>query len=123
MRKYDIRGMSCAACSARVEKAVSSLDGVENCSVNLLTNSMTVEGNVPDDAIVCAVEKAGYGASPAGKKKETIKRDDTKENSETKTIVARLVVSAVILLFLMYISMGHNMLSLPVGPFLEGDHA
>ena len=70
MRKFDISGMSCAACSARVEKAVSSLSGVDSCSVNLLTNSMTVEGEADDAAVLSAVKKAGYGARLAGKKIE-----------------------------------------------------
>ena len=96
--------MSCAACSARVEKAVSSLSGVEACSVNLLTNSMTVEGSATVDEIIAAVENAGYGASEKGKKQPQPK----KEKSETKKIIIRLAVSSVLLFALMYFSMMLN---------------
>ena len=113
--------MSCAACSARVEKAVSSLDGIKSCTVNLLTNSMTVEGSVPDSEIISAVQKAGYGA----KNKNTDDRcssnalSDTKK--ETSAIVRRLVSSLVLLAVLMYVSMGHNMLGLPLPTFFENN--
>ena len=102
--QFDIKGMSCAACSARVEKAVSSLSGVEACSVNLLTNSMTVEGSATVDEIIAAVVNAGYGASEKGKTKSVPKA----EKSETKKIIIRLAVSAVLLLILMYFSMMIN---------------
>ena len=104
LKQFDIKGMSCAACSARVEKAVSSLDGVEACSVNLLTNSMSVEGSATPEEIIAAVENAGYGASEKGKKQSQPK----KEKSETKKIIIRLAVSAVLLLILMYFSMMIN---------------
>lgn len=123
MRKFDVRGMSCAACSARVEKAVSSMEGITECSVNLLTNTMTVEGEATDEEIVAAVEKAGYGASPAGAREKSDPSKDEGTDGETKKILLRLVVSAVLLLALMYISMGHNMLSFPVGSYFDGDHA
>lgn len=114
--------MSCAACSARIEKAVGALDGVDVCSVNLLTNSMTVEGNAADDAIVAAVTDAGYGASLCGQEKtKTDSSDDG--DSETKRLVVRLTVSAAILLVLMYFSMGHSMFGLPIPSFFEGDYA
>ena len=115
MKQYDIKGMSCAACASRIEKAISGLDGIEQCSVNLLTNSMAIEGNASDDEIIRAVEKAGYGASIKGErnKKEKIADDDT------KAIRNRLIISIVLLAFLMYISMGH-MLGWPLPSFLHG---
>ena len=89
MRSYNVSGMSCAACSARVEKAVSAIDGVNSCSVNLLTNSMTVEGSASDESIITAVEKAGYGASLKGKEK--VKNvNNTSHTDEKKSIIARL---------------------------------
>lgn len=101
--------MSCAACSARVEKAVSAVEGVELCTVNLLTNSMNIEGTASPEAIIAAVEKAGYGASLG---KNTAKTAPAPNS--TGNLKARLISSAVILVILMYISMGHNMLSLPL---------
>lgn len=117
MKQYDIKGMSCAACASRIEKAISGLDGIEQCSVNLLTNSMAIEGNASDDEIIRAVEKAGYGASIKGErnKKEKIADDDT------KAIRNRLIISIVLLAFLMYISMGHMILKLPLPAFI-GDN-
>ncbi len=115
MKHYDITGMSCAACSARVEKAVSSLDGVTCCSVNLLTNSMALEGDISDDAVISAVVSAGYGASVKGNEASTQK---PKENNDTKAILNRLIFSAIFLCILMYISMG-RMLCLPLPHFLE----
>lgn len=111
MLQYDVTGMSCAACSARVEKAVKSLPGVSECSVNLLTNSMSVEGSVSPQEIIAAVEKAGYGASlKNGKKPEEKNERDT----ETPKLVKRLIFSCVFLIILMYFSMGHMMLGLPI---------
>lgn len=105
--------MSCAACSARVEKAVSALSGVEACSVNLLTNSMAVEGTATSEEIIAAVENAGYGANEKGTEaKATAPKENQK--SETKTIILRLVFSSVFLLILMYIAMGHTMWGLPL---------
>ncbi len=105
MKQYDITGMSCAACSARVEKAVSAVEGVSSCSVNLLTNSMSVEGDVSAEEIVAAVENAGYGASEKGAARENIQKAEP-QNKETKNIVLRLVFSSAFLLVLMYFSMG-----------------
>ncbi len=117
MEKYNITGMSCAACSARVENAVSKVDGVEKCSVNLLTNSMTVEGSAAPMQIIEAVEKAGYGA----------KAESTKESrpqkSENSTIKHRLISSVVILIVLMYVSMGHSMLKFPIPDFFGNNPA
>ena len=106
MKQYKVTGMSCAACSARVEKAVSALDGVTACSVNLLTNSMQVEGDATDVQITDAVEKAGYG----------IQMPDKKElpKSETTNLMKRLILSLVFLLPLMYVSMGHSMFGFPL---------
>ena len=111
MKKFNVTGMSCAACVSRVEKAVLSLDGITSCSVNLLTSSMTVEGDVADGRVIDAVKNAGYGASlvGAGSTRESV--DEGK--NERKTLL-RLISSAVILLFLMYLSMGHNMWGFPL---------
>ncbi len=122
MKKFNITGMSCAACSARVEKAVGKLDGVDSCSVNLLTNSMTVKGNATDGEIISAVENAGYGASLDTKKtavqgvKHTEKDIST---DEIKKMLMRLVSSAGFLALLMYISMGHVMWSAPMPKFFS----
>ncbi len=117
MEKYNVTGMSCAACSARVEKAVKGVDGVKECSVSLLTNSMTVEGG-DSDKIIKAVDKAGYGASLANG--ET-KREEPVKTDEIKPMKIRLGTSLVFLLVLMYFSMGH-MVNLPFPPFFEGNH-
>ena len=122
MEQYNVNGMSCAACSARVEKAVLDVDGVTACSVNLLTNSMSVEGTAGSDAIIAAVENAGYGASPKTKDAKKVKEsEDTLTDKETSVLVKRLVASLLFLILLMYISMGHVMFGLPVLPFLEGN--
>lgn len=105
MKNYNVYGMSCAACSSRVEKAVKNVDGVISCSVNLLTNSMSVEG-ADDERIIEAVRAAGYDASVKGEKKSVSATDDMKD---TKRILMRLIVSIAVLLLLMYISMGHVM--------------
>lgn len=116
MEKYDVTGMTCAACSARVEKAVKGVAGVKSCAVNLLTNSMTVEGGTPAD-IIGAVEKAGYGASKAGEKRTEMPSAD-KETAKMKT---RLFWSIGFLLVLMYISMGAMMWGFPLPAFLAED--
>lgn len=122
MAKYDVTGMTCAACSARVEKAVSSLDDVRSCSVNLLTNSMIVEGTATDAEIVKAVEDAGYGASRQGANPDHAKeKTDALKDSETPKMLKRLVASVVLLLPLMYVSMGHMMWGWPVPAFLDGN--
>ena len=115
MDKYNVTGMSCAACSARVEKAVSQVDGVNSCSVNLLTNSMVVEGSATSEQIIKAVENAGYGASLQGAKaqKADIKEDKLKD-TQTPLLLKRLISSLVFLLILMYFTMGHMMFSWPL---------
>src|SRR5574344_1808071 len=111
MQKFDISGMSCAACSARIEKAVSNLGGVENCSVNLLANTMTVESHLSDDEIIAAVVKAGYGASVQGGTHESSGKNGGQEKEpETMLLRRRLFCSVFILIVLMYFSMGHHML-------------
>ncbi len=114
--------MSCAACSARVEKAVSSLDGIEECSVNLLTGTMITSGETPEEEIISAVIKAGYTASLKDGKASGKTSEKETEKSEFIPIIKRFVVSLVFLLPLMYFSMGHNMFSFPVPSFFEGNH-
>ena len=123
MTQYNVTGMSCAACSARVEKAVSSVDGVSSCSVNLLTNSMGVEGTATSKEIIDAVEKAGYGASLKTKnKKIKSNSDDELKDIQTPKLVKRLVASLVFLAPLMYISMGHMMWGWKLPSFMENNH-
>ncbi len=114
MKQYSVTGMSCAACQARVEKAVSAVDGVRNCSVNLLTNSMRVEGDVPDEAIVSAVTAAGYGATRMGDKQNAPSASPKLQDTATPLLKKRLWVSLVLLTVLMYLSMGHTMWHLPL---------
>lgn len=120
MKKYIVTGMSCAACSARVEKAVSTLEGVDTCSVNLLTGTMNVDGTASDSAIIKAVEKAGYGAElkDGEKKSEDI---SFFKDTETPALKRRLILSLGFLAALMYVSMGHNMFSLPLPVFLSSN--
>jgi len=134
MKQYTVTGMSCAACSARVEKAVSKVDGVTSCSVSLLTNSMGVEGSATDAQIVEAVEQAGYGASP--KVTATESENDKANNSleqlkaaqdalvdrETPKLRNRLIASLIFLVVLMYFSMGHMMWGWPLPEFFNGNH-
>ncbi|WP_294823955.1 heavy metal translocating P-type ATPase [uncultured Eubacterium sp.] len=123
MTQYNVTGMSCAACSARVEKAVSSVDGVSSCSVNLLTNSMGVEGTATSKEIIDAVEKAGYGASLKTKnKKAKSNSDDELKDTQTPKLVKRLVASLLFLAPLMYISMGHMMWGWKLPSFMENNH-
>lgn len=123
MKQYNVTGMSCAACSARVEKAVSGVDGVENCAVNLLTNSMGVEGTANDEAIIAAVEKAGYGASlKTGDKKSKAMPDDELKDTQTPKIRNRLIWSVIFLAPLMYISMGHMMWGWKLPAFMQDNH-
>lgn len=119
MKQYNIKGMSCAACSARVEKAVSKVSGVTSCSVNLLTNSMSVEGSAADSDIIKAVKNAGYGASSI-KNKE--KAEDTSTESPIRPMRTRFITSLVFLLILMYFSMGHMMWNFPLPKFYDGNH-
>ena len=128
MEQYIVTGMSCAACQARVEKAVSRVPGVTSVSVSLLTNSMGVDGSASEAEIIKAVEAAGYGAD-----KKTAERSSASEmnlhaeeealrDRETPVLKKRLLFSAVFLLILMYISMGHNMWGWPLPPFLHGNY-
>ena len=120
MEQYNVTGMSCAACSARVEKAVSAVPGVERCEVNLLTNSMGVEGTASSSEIIAAVEAAGYGAAPKG----AAKTADAAPLADTQTpaLVRRLTASLVLLVPLMYLSMGHMMWGWPLPGFFDGNH-
>lgn len=123
MKQYNVTGMSCAACSARVEKAVSGVDGVENCAVNLLTNSMGVEGTASDEAIIAAVEKAGYGASlKTGDKKSKAMPDEELKDTQTPKIRNRLIWSVIFLAPLMYISMGYMMWGWKLPAFMQDNH-
>ena len=123
MKQYHVTGMSCAACSARVEKAVSAVPGVEACSVSLLTNSMGVEGTADAQSIIAAVEAAGYGASEKGAEKANASADeDVLTDRETPVLKRRLLASLGFLLLLMYISMGHMMWGWPLPRFLDGNH-
>ena len=126
MKQYNVTGMSCAACSARVEKAVSQVEGVTSCSVSLLTNSMGVEGTATPESIIAAVEKAGYGAT----QKESHKTDASKQNQdedmladkETPKLLRRLIASLVFLSVLMYVSMGHMMWGWYLPDFISHNH-
>ena len=121
MRQFDVTGMSCAACSARVEKAVSKVPGVNSCSVNLLTNSMGVEGSASSEDIINAVVAAGYGACEKGAAKSAEKpAADTQ--AAFRSMKRRLIWSLVFLIILMYFSMGHMMWGFPLPPFLEWNH-
>ena len=134
MKQYTVTGMSCAACSARVEKAVSKVDGVTSCSVSLLTNSMGVEGSATDAQIVEAVEQAGYGASPKGTATESENNkannsleqlkaaQDALVDRETPKLRNRLIASLIFLVVLMYFSMGHMMWGWPLPEFFNGNH-
>ena len=123
MEQYTVTGMSCAACSARVEKAVSGVEGVSSCSVNLLTNSMGVEGSASPEAIIAAVEAAGYGAARKGAARadSPAAEEDALRDRETPVLKLRLLSSLGFLLVLMYISMGHTMWGFPLPAFLDGN--
>ncbi|RKM60335.1 heavy metal translocating P-type ATPase [Butyrivibrio sp. CB08] len=140
MEQYKVTGMSCAACQTRVEKAVSAVDGVESCAVSLLTNSMGVEGNARPEDIIAAVEAAGYGASVKGSGSEngagsgssgsgagagtisSASADDSLKDTETPKMKKRLIWSIVLLVPLMYVSMGHMLWNWPLPGFLDGNH-
>ena len=124
MEQFNVTGMSCAACSARVEKAVKSVPGVTGCSVSLLTNSMGVEGTAEDAAIIRAVEQAGYGASPkkAAAAASTSAELDALADHETPKLKRRLIASLGFLLVLMYFSMGHMMWGWPLPHWFDGNH-
>ena len=125
MKQYNVTGMSCAACSARVEKAVSRVPGVTACSVSLLTNSMGVEGTADPRAIIAAVEEAGYGASEKGTGspgKIPVQAEDPLRDKQTPALKQRLIWSVGFLLVLMYFSMGHMMWGWPLPPFYDDNH-
>lgn len=122
MKKFNVTGMSCAACSSRVEKAVSKVEGVQSCSVSLLTNSMGVEGSASDESIIAAVEKAGYGASVAGAEKKQSAEADQLKDKDTPVLMHRLIASVGFLAVLMYISMGHMMWGWPLPAFFADNH-
>ena len=123
MEQYTVTGMSCAACSARVEKAVKAVPGVTSCSVSLLTNSMGVEGTASASAIVKAVQEAGYGASPKAAAAETSSAElDALADHETPRLKKRLIASLVFLAVLMYFSMGHMMWGWPLPHWFDGNH-
>ncbi len=123
MKQFNVTGMSCAACSARVEKAVNKVSGVTSCSVNLLTNSMGVEGTASDEAIIRAVTEAGYGASAKGAQAvQSAANEDALEDKETPILRRRLFSSLGFLAVLMYVSMGHSMWGWAMPSFFEGNH-
>ena len=126
MEQYNVTGMTCAACSSRVEKAVSAVPGVESCSVSLLTNSMGVTGTAAPEAIVAAVEQAGYGASRKGAAQPNAavsasEAEDALRDRETPKLKRRLIASVGFLIVLMYVSMGHHMWGFPLPRFFEGN--
>jgi Cu2+-exporting ATPase len=122
MKKFNVTGMSCAACSSRVEKAVLKVNGVKSVSVSLLTNSMGVEGSASDESIIAAVEKAGYGASVAGSEKKQSAENEQLKDKDTPVLMHRLIASVGFLAVLMYISMGHMMLGWPLPNFFTDNH-
>ncbi len=122
MEQFDITGMSCAACSAKVEKVVSALPGVTECSVNLLTNSMSVSGTADTKDIISAVTDAGYGVSPKGGNLKIPDEDDAFTDRETPVLKKRLISSLVFLVVLMYVSMGHTMWGFPLPRFFENNY-
>ena len=124
MEQYNVTGMTCAACSNRVEKAVSAVEGVTSCAVSLLTNSMGVEGTASPAAVIKAVEDAGYGASLKGAEKSSAAAEsaDALEDKETPALRRRLLASIGFLAVLMYMSMGHMMWGWPLPKFFDGNH-
>ncbi|MBQ7069501.1 MAG: cation-translocating P-type ATPase, partial [Synergistaceae bacterium] len=119
---YNVTGMSCAACSARVERVVKKVKGVESCSVSLLTNSMIVEGSASSQDIIAAVEKAGYGASLVTKSKESASQKDEDINKDERTLKLRLISSLIFLAVLIYFSMGRNMFNFPLPEFFVNNN-
>lgn len=122
MKEFDITGMSCAACSARIESAVSKVDGVDKVSVNLLTNSMSVDGDVSDNVIIDTVTNVGYGANVKGDTNKKDKKKNSLKDEQTPQLVKRLIASIVFLIPLMYVSMGHMMWGWPVPEFLQDNY-
>ena len=123
MDRYNVTGMSCAACQARVEKAVNAVDGVKSCAVSLLTNSMGVEGSAKPEQIIRAVEEAGYGASLQNAKTDKADAgEDILKDTETPVLKRRLIASLILLVPLMYVSMGHMLWDWPLPAFMNGNH-
>ena len=130
MKQYTVTGMSCAACQAHVEKAVAAVPGVDKVAVSLLTNSMSVEGSADDAAVISAVEKAGYGAAVKGGADKALRgasaalkaSEEALIDKETPKLKKRLLASIIVLLALMYVTMGHNMAGFPLPAFLEHNH-
>ena len=123
MQQYEVTGMSCAACSARVEKAVRKVPGVTECSVSLLTNSMGVEGTADQAAIIAAVQAAGYGAAQKGAGAQSAApAPDALADRQTPALKRRLLASLIFLSLLMYLSMGHTMWGWPLPSFLAENH-
>ncbi len=125
MEQYNVTGMSCAACQARVEKAVNAVDGVNSCAVSLLTNSMGVEGSASPEEIIKAVENAGYGASlkkQNNKNSSSANYEESLKDTETPVLKKRLIASVILLIPLMYVSMGHMLWDWPLPAFLDGNH-
>ena len=122
MEQYHVTGMNCAACSARVEKAVSKVKGVTSCSVSLLTNSMGVEGTAESSAVIEAVKAAGYGASLKNAKEENKEAETGLEDTQTPLLKKRLIASVVFLIVLMYFSMGHMMWGWPLPAWFTDNH-
>ena len=120
MKQFDVTGMSCAACSARVEKAVKEVPGVTECTVSLLTNSMSVNGSADEGTIIAAVERAGYGASAKGANKAA--QEEELKDKSTPQLKRRLIWSVGFLMILMYFSMGHMMWGWPLPKFYDGNH-
>lgn len=122
MEQYHVTGMTCAACSSHVERAVKAVDGVTSVTVSLLTNAMSVEGTASPQAVITAVEKAGYGASLSGAVQEESASAADLEDHETPKLKKRLIASLCLLLPLMYLTMGHMMWGWPLPGFLDGNH-
>ena len=125
MQQYNVTGMSCAACQIRVEKAVSAVEGIDSCTVSLLTNSMGVEGSARPEDIIAAVEAAGYGASLKKKSKAgtaASDSDDPLKDAETPEMKKRLIASIILLIPLLYVSMGHMLWKWPLPAFLDGNY-
>ncbi len=122
MEKYTVSVMTCAACSSRVEKAVSKVKGVKSCSVNLLTGSMSVEGSASESDIIGAVTKAGYGAKKSGSRNKSGSPKESLIENTSAPLIRRLIFSSIFLLILMYFSMGHMMWGWKIPPFFEGNH-
>ena len=124
MGQYQVTGMSCAACSARVEKAVSKVPGVTSCTVSLLTNSMVVEGSASVESVIQAVKDAGYGAvqKNSSVKQAGSENDEALKDTETPKMKKRLIASVVLLIPLMYVSMGHMMWNWPLPDVMSDNH-